>query len=156
MNQNNDNGSLPRLGMPYSDADNAYVDTLVATATRRAIAGAPARQAARRRALRHRWLTAAAAAVVALVAALAITLTSRVESTATGALLAQAAAADSARDEFGFATIDYTAADSDVAAEATTDPGPIDDFINTLDASDAASLAACEAELDVYDYNNYI
>lgn len=155
MNQNNDNGSLPRLGMPYSDADNAYVDTLVATATRRAIAGAPARQAARRRALRHRWLTAAAAAVVALVAALAITLTSRVESTATGALLAQTTAADSARDEFGFATID-DAADSGAAAEATTDPGPIDDFINTLDASDAASLAACEAELDVYDYDNYI
>lgn len=163
MSQDNIN-NLTRE-MPFADADAAYVDSLVERATRRAIDGAAARRSARRRTLRRRWAVAAAAAAVALVVTLAVFVTGRNAGNIadSGALLAASTGADSVRDEFGFATIDYTADDSatlatETAAEATADPGPIDKFINTLDEADAEMLASYAARFgDEYDIDdNYI
>lgn len=161
MSQDNIN-NLTRE-MPFADADAAYVDSLVERATRRAIDGAAARRSARRRTLRRRWAVAAAAAAVALVATLAVFVTGRNAGNIaeSGALLAASTGADSVRDEFGFATIDYTADDSvalATEATATADPGPIDKFINTLDEADAEMLATYAARFgDEYDIDdNYI
>lgn len=162
MSQDNIN-NLTRE-MPFADADAAYVDSLVERATRRAIDGAAARRSARRRTLRRRWAASAAAAAVALVVTLAVFVTGRNAGNIaeSGALLAASTGADSVRDEFGFATIDYTADDSaTLAAEtatATADPGPIDKFINTLDEADAEMLATYAARFgDEYDIDdNYI
>lgn len=162
MSQDNIN-NLTRE-MPFADADAAYVDSLVERATRRAIDGAAARRSARRRTLRRRWAVAAAAAAVALVVTLAVFVTGRNAGNIadSGALLAASTSADSVRDEFGFATIDYTADDSaTLAAETATaaaDPGPIDKFINNLDEADAEMLATYAARFgDEYDIDdNYI
>ena len=162
MSQDNIN-NLTRE-MPFADADAAYVDSLVERATRRAIDGAAARRSARRRTLRRRWAVAAAAAAVALVVTLAVFVTGRNAGNIaeSGALLAASTGADSVRDEFGFATIDYTADDSATlateTATAAADPGPIDKFINTLDEADAEMLATYAARFgDEYDIDdNYI
>ncbi len=159
MSQDNIN-NLTRE-MPFTDADDAYVDSLVERATRRAIDGAAARRAARRRTLRRRWAAVAAAAAVAIVVTLTVFLTVRNAGNIAGdgALLAVNSTTDSVSDEFGFATIDYTADDSAaLATEAAADPGPIDKFINTLDDADAEMLASYAARFgDEYDIDdNYI